>query len=366
MWWINFHLLTLTTFHFYPFSLFHFYPFSHFMADKPLNQILVDEPYRFEFFQAVRLLEKIFPEKRPVGRNAMPNEEIVRFRSRVALDFPASEIHEVRESFDERTNEEKLEMLVNFMGMVGVSGVLPQPYTDLVLDRIRHRDTAMWAFVDIFTHRSVSMFYRAWRKYRFPVGYERGNDDFTSYLFDLIGLGTEKLRGRMSLPDESLLPYCGLIAQKPHSCNALQNVLSDYFLAKAEVRQFHGQWLNLEPSDYTRLGKRNSSLGESAIAGTRVWEQQSKFRVRLGPLDFQKFQAFLPVGSAHKPLRSIVRFMVGLEFDYDIQLVLKKKQVPSTILTTRAQRRPMLGWTAFLKTRPFQADDRQVVLQTNG
>ncbi len=333
------------------------------MADTPLNQVLSDEPYRFEFFQAVRVLEKVYPEKRAVGRNAMPGEEVVRFRSRIALDFPASEIHEINETQDARTETVKLEMLVNFMGMVGVSGVLPQPYTDLVLDRIRHRDTAMWSFLDIFTHRAVSMFYRAWRKYRFPVGYERGNDEFTAYLFDLVGLGTKGLRGRMSLPDESLLPYAGLIAQKPHSANALENILSDYFGTRAKLKQFYGQWLTLDPADYTRLGERNSVLGESAIAGTRVWDQQSKFRVRLGPVDFGKFQAFLPNGSAYEPLRSIIKFMVGYEFDFDVQLILRKDNVPSSILTTRAQRKPLLGWTTFLKTQPFTADDEQVVLQ---
>jgi type VI secretion system protein ImpH len=333
------------------------------MADKPLNQVIVDEPYRFEFFQAVRLLEKVFPERRAVGRNAMPNEEVVRFRSRVALDFPASEVHEIKEAADPRSGDERLEMVVNFMGMVGVSGVLPQPYTDLVLDRIRHRDTAMWSFVDIFTHRAVSMFYRAWRKYRFPVGYERGNDAFTGYLYDLVGLGTKGLRGRMSLADESLLPYAGLIAQRPHSCNALENTLSDYFGTTARVRQFFGQWLALDSADYTRLGNQNSLLGESSIAGTRIWEQQSKFRVRLGPLDLKQFQEFLPNGSAYEPLNSIIRFMVGLEFDFDVQLLLKAQQVPSTILTTRAQRKPMLGWTSFLKTRSFTDDDEQVVLQ---
>lgn len=333
------------------------------MTDKPLNQILLDEPYRFEFFQAVRLLEKVRPERRAVGRNAMPHEEVVRFRSRVALDFPASEVHEINEAVDAKTGSERLEMQVNFMGMVGVSGILPQPYTDLVLDRIRHRDTAMWSFLDIFTHRAVSMFYRAWRKYRFPVGYERGNDEFTAYLYDLVGLGTKGLRGRMSLADESLLPYAGLIAQRPHSTNALENVLSDYFGTTARVRQFFGQWLALDSADYTRLGNQNSILGESSIAGTRIWEQQSKFRVRLGPLDFKQFQEFLPNGSAYEPLRSIIRFMVGLEFDFDVQLLLKAQQVPSTILTTRAQRKPMLGWTSFLKTKPFAADDEQVVLQ---
>lgn len=333
------------------------------MTDKPLNQVLSDEPYRFEFFQAVRLLEKVFPERRAVGRNAMPHEEVVKFRSRIALDFPASEVHELNETVDPRSGNDRLEMIVNFMGMAGVSGILPQPYTDLILDRIRHRDTALWSFLDIFTHRSVSMFYRAWRKYRFPVGYERGNDAFTGYLYDLVGLGTKGLRGRMSLADESLLPYAGLIAQRPHSCNALENTLSDYFGTTARAKQFFGQWLALDSADYTRLGNQNSILGESSIAGTRIWEQQSKFRVCLGPMDFKQFQEFLPNGTAYEPLKSIIRFMVGLEFDFDIQLQLKAQQVPSTILTTRALRKPMLGWTSFLKTKPFTADDEQVVLQ---
>ena len=191
----------------------------------------------------------------------------------------------------------------------------------------------------------------------------RGDDAFTSYLFDIGGLGTKGIRGRMSLPDESLLPYIGLIAQKPHSCNALENVLSDYFGTPAKIKQFFGQWLALDSADYTRLGERNSLLGESAIAGTKIWEQQSKFRVRLGSLTFKQFQNFLPNGSAFKPLKSIIHFMVGEEFDFDVQLILKSKQVPGAILTTRAQRKPMLGWTTFLKTKPFKTDDEQVVLQ---
>ena len=330
---------------------------------KPLNQELLDEPYRFEFFQAVRLLEKVFPERKPVGREALPHEEIARFRSRMSLSFPASEVHEFKDGFDEYTEREKLEMFINFMGMVGISGVLPVHYTELIMERVRYRDTAMWAFLDIFTHRSVSMFFRAWEKYRFPVAYERGEDNFTAFLFDVAGLGTRGLRGRMDLEDESLLPYGGLIAQKPHSATALANILGDYFRVKAKILQFFGQWLDLDGASITKLGQANNGLGTTAIAGTRVWEQQSKFRIVLGALSFNEFQAFLPSGTAYKPLRSIVRFMHGAEFDFDVQLVLQAKQVPSTILTTRAKRRPMLGWTSYLKTKPFSEDDDQVVLK---
>lgn len=332
--------------------------------EKPLNQKLFEEPYRFEFFQAVRLLEKVFPELKAVGQEAMPFDEIVRFRTHVSFDFPASEIDRLVETFDDTSNQRKLEMFINFMGMVGINGVMPVPYTELVASRARYGDTAMWAFLDIFTHRSVSLFFRAWGKYRFPVGYERGQDKFTSYLFDFVGLGTDGLRGRMSLEDEALLPYGGLIAQKPHSSNALGNILSDYFGVKAKIIQFFGQWLDLDSESITRLGTANSQLSRTAIVGTRIWEQQSKFRVVLGPMPFKKFRAFLPNGTGSESLRSIVRFMTGLEFDFDIRLILQAEQVPSCILTTRAKRRPMLGWSSWLKTEPFKEDDDQVILQT--
>jgi type VI secretion system protein ImpH len=333
------------------------------VAKVSLKEKLFDEPYRFEFFQAVRLFASIYRDKKRVGSEALPAEEIVRFRSRVSLDFPSSEVHQIRTVEDPQTGDERREMLVNFMGMIGPSGVLPTHYTELVIERIRQKDTAMWAFLDIFTHRAVSLFYRAWEKYRFPVGYERGEDEFTGYLFDIIGLGTEGLRGRMSLPDESLLPYAGLISQKPHSSNSLENILSDYFGVKAKIEQFFGQWLELGKNDLSKLGDQNSELGVTTVIGSRVWDQQSKFRIKVGPIAFKQYTAFLPNGSAFNAFRSIVNFIVGTELDFDVQLVLKKEEVPSAILTTRAMRKPMLGWTTFLKTQPFKKDDEQLVLQ---
>ncbi|MGI8468500.1 MAG: type VI secretion system baseplate subunit TssG [Pyrinomonadaceae bacterium] len=333
------------------------------MGEKPLNQELFEEPFRFEFFQAVRLLEKIFPERKAVGREPLPSNEVVRCRARATINFPASQIYEINERVEEFADAPKLEMFVNFMGMVGALGVLPTHYTELVMERARYRDTGLHAFLDIFTHRAVSLFFRAWEKYRFPVQYERGNDEFTEYLFDFAGLGTGSLHGKLFIDDESLLPYTGLVAQKPHSAVALEQVLSDYFNVPAKVRQFSGQWLALDAESITRLGLANSRLGMNTVVGTKVWDDQSKFRVVFGTLGFKEFQAFLPNGTAYKPMQEMIRFIVGEEFDFDVQLRLKAKEVPGTILTTRAKRRPMLGWTSFLKTKPFKNDDEQIILQ---
>src|SRR5262249_8671733 len=226
-------------------------------------------------------------------------------------------------------------------------------------------DRAMYDFFDLFNHRMISFFYRAWEKYRFPVAYERKSreDQFTSCLFSIIGLATRGLRGRMSLRDEGLLCYSGLIAQRPHSASAVAAIVGDYFGVGSSVIQFAGQWLALDAESVSKLGRANNALGVTAVAGKRVWDSQSKFRMKIGPIGYKQFAAFLPVGSAHKPMMDLVRFLAGPEFDFDAQLVLKAEEVPGTVLTTRARRRPMLRWNTWLKTKPLRNDDEQVILR---
>jgi type VI secretion system protein ImpH len=331
-------------------------------AAQPLDQLLFAEPYRFDFFQAVRLLERIYDERQPVGGAVDPSSEVARFRTRVSLAFPPSEIHDL----DEESRDDPArppQMTVAFMGLTGPLGVLPVHYTELLIERTRNKDTALWEFLDLFNHRLISLFYRAWEKYRFPVAYERGEEDrFTEYLFDAIGMGTRGLRGRQSFADQALVYYGGLVAARPHSAGAIAAMLSDYFDLPAEVAQFSGQWLDLDEASVTRLGEANSELGRTTMVGARVWDNQSKFRLRFGPLDMPTFLALLPGGSAYKPAAEMTRLLAGLEFDFDLQLVLKAEQVPACILTTYARRKPMLGWTTWLKTQPFAEDDGQVVL----
>lgn len=339
-------------------------------TDAPLTSVLEEEAYRFDFFQAVRLLERIHRERKPVGRaGTQPARETVRFRTRASLQFPASQIYSITEQNGARDDaaargEGQMQMTIAFMGLTGPLGVLPHYYTELLMERARYKDTALWDFLDLFNHRLVSLFYRAWEKHRFPVAYERGEEDrFTEYLFDFTGMGTRGLRsGALGFPDEGLLLYGGLIAQRPHSATALHSALGDFFGVRANINQFSGQWLKLDPENLTRVGAANNKLGFDTIAGARVWNDQSKFRIALGPLTLKEFVAFLPVGTAYKQATELARFFVGMEFDFDVQLVLKKEEVPPLQLSTKGDAYPMLGWTTWLKTRAFAEDDRQVVL----
>lgn len=347
-------------------------------AVDALAETLFEEPYRFEFFQAVRLLERLFPEREPVGKSGgAPAREVVRFRTHASLVFPASQLYSLtseragvragdedgeatRDSADEQP-----EMVVNFMGLTGPSGTLPAHYTELLAERARHKDTAYWEFLDLFNHRLISLFYRAWEKYRFHVAYERGDRDrFTEYLFDILGLGTRGLKKRLGgQDDEGLLFYGGLIAQRPRSASALAAILSDNYGVPAAVEQFSGQWLALDADSLTRLGAANSELGVNFMVGERFWDSQSKFRLNFGPLTLREFLLFLPGGGALDVVVKTTRLLVGLEFDFDVELRLRREEVPEWRLGAPSEAGPMLGWTSWLKTKEFpDGDDPLVVL----
>ena len=331
-------------------------------TDPPLSKRLFDEAYRFEVFQAVRLLERAYPEREPVGRDGDPSREVVRFRTQSSLAFPASQLHDLAAG---RGDGEECapEMTVAFMGLTGPLGLLPAAYTELLIERARQKDTALWEFLDLFNHRMISFFYRAWEKYRFPVAYERGEQDtFTECLYDIVGMGTPGLRGRTSVEDTALLFYGGHVAQRPRSASAIEAVLGDYFGVPARVEQFSGQWLKLDDESLTRLGGANSRLGEETVVGTRVWDTQAKFRLRFGPLTLEQFKQFLPIGSAFNRAGDFARLLAGMEFDFDIQLTLKAEEVPGCAPASLGAQAPMLGWTTWLKTKDFTDDDSQVVL----
>lgn len=327
-----------------------------------LEAALEAEPYRFDFFQAVRLLERLSEGSKPVGRFVRPREEAVRFAAHPSLIFPASEIQAL-----ERPPDGPARMVVNFMGLFGPSGVLPQPYTELVINRLRERDSALRDFLDLFNHRAISLFYQAWEKYRFTVAYERGERDrLSGVLLALIGLGTPGLQNRQAIEDQSLLYYAGLLAQQPRSAIALEQVLEDYFEVPAEVQQFVGGWYRLEPPAQTQLveaGAENEQLAIGAVLGDEVWDPQARLRIRLGPLTLGQYLDFLPTGSAFEPLRALVRFFTGGQFDCEVQLVLKREEVPLCELGAETKEAPRLGWVSWAKWSPMSRDPEDTVLR---
>ena len=327
-----------------------------------LEDRLFAEPYSFEFMQAVRLLRRFYPNKSGIGLFQPPRSEVARFGVVPTLVFPASEVHEL----EQRENAPPM-MRVNFMGLIGPLGLLPLYYTELVENRANVRDRTLRDFLDIFHHRIISLFYRAWEKHRFPVGYElNGDDSFTQYLLDIIGLGTAGLRHRQKISDQSLLFYAGLLAQQPRSAEALKLILRDYFGVPVEIEQFLGAWYRLDEESQCNLDDYSfdsQQLGFGAVVGDEIWDPQSRIRVVLGPLPLKRYLDFLPSGSAFLPLRDMVQFFAGDEFDFEVQLILKAGEVPPCELGALGETSPQLGWVSWAKTRSMEYNPSQTILQ---
>jgi type VI secretion system protein ImpH len=246
-------------------------------------------------------------------------------------------------------------------------GLLPLYYTELLMERRRARDHGIVEFFDIFNHRAIALFYQAWEKYRFTVAYERGELDRVSHhLLDLIGMGTRGLQNRLAIVDDTLLFYSGLFALQPRSAQSLKQILVDYFEVPVEIEQFVGAWYRLETADQCEFRNADSfseQVGAGAVVGDEIWETQFGARVVLGPLTLAQYRDFLPNGSAYAPLKAITRFFAGREMEFEVQLVLKRNEVPPCELGNESETGPQLGWLTWGRTVPMNRDPRETILR---
>ena len=330
-------------------------------SDTSIEDRLFREFYNFSFFKAVELLESLSTGKKPLGQALVPGDEAVRFSVKSGLAFPPSDISNMKYGDDGGP----VDMEVAFMGLIGPSGVLPHWYNELAMERVRRKDFSINAFFDIFHHRLISLFYLAWKKHQFPVNYLPGaRDRLSRYLLSLIGLGTPGLTGMIGLPEESLTFYTGLLSRMIPSSVAIEATVEYFSGTNVVVRQFIDRMLPLNREDQTQIGFANGQLGINTVCGSHVWESQTKFQVNLGPMGYDDFLRFLPTGDLLRPIFSLVRYMVGIEYEFEIGLFLKREEVPACILGPETPASPRLGWSTWMKSPGVtQRDDPYVTFQ---
>ncbi len=277
---------------------------------------------------------------------------------------------------------------------------------------------ALRDWFDLFSHRMLSLFYRAWEKYRFYISYERGEylqhppDPFTHALLSFSGLGLATLRTRIrvislvdapkarSLPaprapqqaertvdrslhaaperrtlaevdDLALLRYAGLWARRPRTAAGLAALLADYFELPVEVEQFRGQWLQLDPSDQSQLTSEstNCQLGQNLVIGERVWDVEGKIRVRVGPLDYEQFVEFLPYrgavtrSKAFFLLSHLTRLYIGPTLAFDVQLLVRGDTVPDIVVADKSGPGLRLGWNTWLRSGKLRGCVKDAVFE---
>jgi type VI secretion system protein ImpH len=305
---------------------------------------LAETPYRYDFYQTLRRLECLYDDKPRWGQALRPVDEPVRLGQDPDLSFAPAPLA----SFEAKDGRPP-RLQVRLFGLFGPNGPLPFHITEYVRERLRLAgDPTLSRFFDIFHHRFLALFYRAWAQAQPHVSCDRPNADrFTVYVGAFMGMAPPVSRERDALPDLAKFFHVGALIRQPRNTEGLVHILEHFFRVSVRIEEFVGHWLFLKTPERTSLITEGTALGSGAVLGSRVWDRQHKFRIRLGPLTRAEYESFLPGGGPLRKLVDWVRLYLCFELDWDVRLVLKPGEVPRLMLG-RGQR---LGWTTWLGQR---------------
>ncbi|MEM9811228.1 MAG: type VI secretion system baseplate subunit TssG [Pseudomonadota bacterium] len=319
-----------------------------------LQRLAVD-PERVHLFHALRVIEAAYGEDGRLGETRRPAHDRVRLAQVPELAFPRATL----ERFEPPSEEAPGRLVNRFFGLWGPQGPMPLHLTEYARERMRnHRDRTLVAFGDMFIHRMMSLFFRAWASGEPAPSFDEGTrDPFSDAVAAISGYRGKPFLDRDAMPDLAKRFYAGHLANGPRHADGLVSMLRAFFGSHVTLEPFIGSWLTLEPSDRWRLGKPGR-LGFDFNLGERVWSRTAKFRLRIGPLDKAGYERMLPGGGAMERLRAIVRNYLGDAFDYDIVLVLKEGEVPEMRLGEGCR----LGYTSWTGERPKGRDADELQL----
>jgi type VI secretion system protein ImpH len=328
-------------------------------ARQELLRQLTDEPHKFGFFQAVRLLENAHPGLPRIGTSLRLRDDPIRFGQSPSLSFAPATLARFSPGVDGAPPT----LRQRFFGLFGANGPLPLHLTEFARERSRRTpsDRALVRFLDMFHHRLLSLFYRAWAEARPTVSMDRpDNDPFSRWVASVAGYGQPSLAGRDSIPDGARLAAAGILGRSVHGAEGLERILNDFFRVPVAVHQWQPHWMRLPEEARSRIGLRNApvALGENAVVGAQVWDCQTRFRVEIGPLTLAEYQRFLPGGESMQRLHDWVLNFIGYELSCEMHLVLKRDEVPAVKLGKAGA----LGWTSWLGPRREKTDACDLVL----
>ena len=135
---------------------------------------LAEAPYRYDFYQTLRRLECLYADqprwgeapaaRRRAGAPRPGSGPVVRARAARVVRRPA------------RRRPPRLQ--VRLFGLLGPNGPLPLHLTEYARERLRHAgDPTLSRFLDLFHHRFLALFYRAWAQAQPHVNRDRPDDD---------------------------------------------------------------------------------------------------------------------------------------------------------------------------------------------
>ncbi|OYO27803.1 type VI secretion system baseplate subunit TssG [Janthinobacterium sp. PC23-8] len=314
---------------------------------------LMAEPWRYQFMQAVGLLLRWLRQQGVPSEQAL--DEVLHFRNSLSLGFPASQLERLSQQEDGR-----IAITPAFIGLLGGSGALPLHYTQGIANsQAAAGDDGATAFLDIFSHRMVTLFYRACGKYRLEHKADvEAKDEQLPMLLALAGIPAPG--GQPPAGKQAAAWYAGLLRNRPACAHAMAKVLADHCRIPIELEQFAGAWDYLPQNRLSRLGSVNFTLGRGATVGLRLWRHDRRVRLHIGPVDEANLQRFLPRGAGAQALAQMLALFGATGLQLEVRLVLSAPCITKLVLHSHPARQRRLGWSTFLPTRQGQVQGAEV------
>jgi type VI secretion system protein ImpH len=318
--------------------------------DDPLRKAICTNADGFDFFRLLSLLEA--REGVPLGTQSSAKRERFRLQQEVSLSFPTSQVASA--SYD--SDADRLAVVVRCLGLFGPSGALPTVLSEHIARRVRsQRDKTLYSFINLFQHRLLTLFYRAWALNRRCVDFAWGEESRQQrYQGALVALhsGSGDRCGR--LEPEARLYHAGTFGGYTANRSSLCAMLEDYFEVPVTIEEFVGNWLEIPAEERACLGRRpaTTTIGRNCVLGERIWNAHLKFRLHLGPIGHADFLRFLPNHESFYKLQDAIRKYVGNHFACDLRMTLRAEEVPEVQLGKVSY----LGWNTWLGKRPSSND----------
>ncbi len=327
-------------------------------------------PHRVSLFGAIRLLQGAQPDKTALGYSRRAEDDAVRIDQTLLLGFAAGEVDAVTPSppdpHDAQSAPGRPRLHQSAIGLLGPNGALPFRWTehahDLANNEYRsQRDLSFHAWLNVVQRRQVALLYRAWSDAQAVTGADRPDQahPIADRLRALGGVLLRGLRDRDGIDDGFKMAFAATLSRRVRNPGPLASMLASYFDTPVRIEEFSAHWLEIPVDQRSGLGVRFTALGDNAIAGTRVWDSSTRFRIIIGPLTLAAYRGFLPNGASYAQLRDMVSLYVGAEYEWELVPVLERHEVPYSWAGNPGL---LLGWSAWLGVRYDDVDARDLVL----
>lgn len=307
-----------------------------------------------ELFAALRMLEGAQPERARLGYSHLAEEDPVRLDQALLLEFARAEITSVEESRGAGSSHRAV-VEQTAIGLLGPNGALPYSWTEHAHDlgnsaHREQRDKSFVAWINVIQRRQIGLLYRAWGDSQSVVGIDRPSQPHPlgDRLRALAGLELADASSRDRVAPGFKMAFAAVLSRRVRSPQPLAAMLSYHFDAPVRVEEFVSRWLEIPVDQRTRIGMQFNQLGNDAVAGSRVWDCATRFRLYIGPLSLERYREFLPHGRSYAELADLVTLYAGVEYEWDLVPILEAPQVPYSWLGNEGL---LLGWSSWLGVR---------------